>query len=213
MTVMSIQARRERERAERERLIVTAARELAESEGWDAVTTRRLATEIEYSQPVLYSHFKGKDAIMAAVAVEGCAEIAAEVRAARTSATDPRQAIAGVGAAYAAFADRRPALYDVMFTHIVDLPFATPEAPPALQEAFGELREAVRPFAGDDNLETLTETFWSGLHGLVTLMRNGRLRREDHERRLAILIGRFSNGPPGGRRARRSSRRHGPADP
>jgi hypothetical protein len=26
-------------------------------EGWDAVTTRRLSTEIEYSQPVLYKHF------------------------------------------------------------------------------------------------------------------------------------------------------------
>ncbi|WP_371782677.1 TetR/AcrR family transcriptional regulator [Streptosporangium subroseum] len=190
---MSIQERRERERAERERLIVTAARELTEAEGWDAVTTRRLATEIEYSQPVLYSHFKGKGAIMAAVAVEGCAEIAVEMRAVRTSATDPRQALADIGAAYVAFAERRPALYDVMFTHIVELPFATPEAPPALQAAFGEIREAVRPFAGDDNLKALTETFWSGLHGLITLMRNGRLRREDHERRLAILIGRFSN--------------------
>src|SRR3569833_4545352 len=83
---MSIQTRRERERAEREQLIVTAARELAESEGWDAVTTRRLAAEIEYSQPVLYSHFKGKDAIMAAVAVEGFAALAAELRAARSSA-------------------------------------------------------------------------------------------------------------------------------
>ncbi|GGN73150.1 hypothetical protein GCM10011579_050970 [Streptomyces albiflavescens] len=36
---MSIQPRREPERAERERLIVTAAREWAETEGWDAVTT------------------------------------------------------------------------------------------------------------------------------------------------------------------------------
>src|SRR3954464_10821556 len=103
---MSTQTRRERERAERERLIVTAARELAESEGWDAVTTRRLATEIEYSQPVLYSHFKGKDAIMAAVAVEDFADIGAEMRTARTSAADPRQALADVGAAYAAFAER-----------------------------------------------------------------------------------------------------------
>ena len=40
---MSIQERRERERAARERLIITAARELAETEGWEAVTTRRLA--------------------------------------------------------------------------------------------------------------------------------------------------------------------------
>jgi hypothetical protein len=59
---------------------------------------------------------------------------------------------------YAAFAEQRPALYDAMFTHAVDLPFANSGAPPALQEAFGELREAVRPLVRDDDLETLTET-------------------------------------------------------
>jgi hypothetical protein len=80
-----------------------------------------------------------------------------------------------------------------MFTHAVDLPFATAEAPPVLQEGFGELREAVRPLARDDDLETLTETLWSGPHGLLTLMRNGRLRHEDHERRLALLLSRFSH--------------------
>jgi AcrR family transcriptional regulator len=190
---MSTQMRRERERAAREQLIVTAARELAEAKGWEAVTTRRLAAQIEYSQPVLYSHFTGKDAIMAAVAVEGFAELAVELRTARTSATGPRQALADVGAAYAAFAERQPALYDAMFTHAVDLPFANPEAPAALHEAFAELRETVRPLAGDDDLETLAETVWSGLHGLVTLMRTGRLRREAHERRLTLLIRRFSS--------------------
>lgn len=189
---MSIQTRRERERAERERLIVTTARELAESEGWDAVTTRRLAAEIEYSQPVLYSHFSGKDAIMAAVVIEGCAELAIQLREARTSGSDPQRTLADVGAAYAAFAEQRPALYDAIFTRATILPFASPEAPAALQEAFAELREAVRPLAGDDDLASLTETYWSGLHGLVTLMSSGRLRREDHERRLAILINRFA---------------------
>jgi AcrR family transcriptional regulator len=189
---MSIQGRKERERAEREKLIITAARELAESEGWDAVTTRRLAAEIEYSQPVLYSHFKGKGAIMAAVAVEGCAELAAELRAARTASAEPAEALAGVAAAYTDFAERRPALYDAMFVHAVDLPFATPEAPAPLQEAFGELRETVRPFAGEDAVDVLTETFWSCLHGLLTLMRSGRMRREDHELRLAVLLRRFS---------------------
>ncbi|TYK46313.1 TetR/AcrR family transcriptional regulator [Actinomadura decatromicini] len=188
---MSIQTRRERERAERERLIVTAARELAESEGWDAVTTRRLAAEIEYSQPVLYSHFKGKDAIMAAVAVEGFADLAAELREARDGAR-PAHELAAVAAAYTGFAERRPALYDAMFTRSVDLPFASPEAPRALHAGFGELREALRPIAGDDDLDLLTETFWSGLHGLVTLTRAGRLPPERRDARLAVLVGRFS---------------------
>ncbi|MFF5208718.1 hypothetical protein [Streptosporangium sp. NPDC000396] len=40
---MAIQECKEREKAERHRLIITSAREPAETEGWDAVTTRRLA--------------------------------------------------------------------------------------------------------------------------------------------------------------------------
>ncbi|MEU5527694.1 WHG domain-containing protein [Micromonospora chersina] len=189
---MAIRERRERERAERERAIVAAARELAEAEGWDAVTTRRLAAEIEYSQPVLYSHFKGKGAIMAAVAVEGCGDLAAELAAARAAATDERQAVAGIATAYADFAERRPALYDAIFNLPTELPFASQDVPVELARAFAELAETLRPFAGDDNLETFTETFWSGLHGLVSLMRNGRLRREEHERRLALLVDRFA---------------------
>ncbi|KOG61610.1 MULTISPECIES: TetR/AcrR family transcriptional regulator [Streptomyces] len=190
---MSIQTRRERERAERERLIVTAARELAESEGWDAVTTRRLAAEIEYSQPVLYSHFKGKEAIMAAVAVQGCADLATELRQARTAVRGTREALAAVARTYTSFAERRPALYDVMFTHLVPLPFATEEAPAPLREAFAELLFAVEPIAAEgEDPGLLTETFWAGLHGLVTLMRSGRLPEHAHETRVALLISHFA---------------------
>jgi AcrR family transcriptional regulator len=185
---MSIQSRRERERAEREKLIVTAARELAEAEGWEAVTTRRLAEQVEYSQPVLYSHFKGKDAIMAAVAVEGFTDLAADLTAARHDTDD---ALAAVSAAYLSFADRRPALYDVMFNLSVDLPFATPQAPAALHAGFNELAEAIRPHAGDDDLGLLTELFWAALHGMATLTRAGRLPPEQHDRRLALLLARF----------------------
>jgi AcrR family transcriptional regulator len=189
---MPIRERRERERGQRERLIVTTARDLAEAEGWDAVTTRRLADLIEYSQPVLYSHFKGKDAIMAAVAVEGFAEIATQMRAARTQAPTSGAALAAVASAYVDFAERRPALYDAMFIHAVDLQFAHPETPAALGDAFSALREALQPFAGDDDLDVQTEVLWAALHGLVTLMRGGRLPRETHKSRITLLLDRFN---------------------
>jgi AcrR family transcriptional regulator len=188
---MSIQERRERERAEREKLIIAAARELAETEGWDAVTTRRLAERVEYSQPVLYSHFDGKDAIKAAVAVEGFAELATGLATARAAAPDPARALAAVSDAYMDFARRRPALYDAMFSQTVDLPFATAAAPSALHAGFGELAEALRPHANSDDLGLLTEAFWAALHGLVTLTRGGRLPAGSHDRRLAILLARF----------------------
>jgi AcrR family transcriptional regulator len=189
---MSIQERRERERADRERLIIAAARKLAEAEGWDAVTTRRLAAEIDYSQPVLYSHFSGKNAIMTAVAVEGIADLAAALRAARDAAGGPREALAAVAGAYVEFGRRQPALYEAMFTSPVDVPFASPESPAPLHAAFAELQAVVSPFAGDDQPGTLAETLWSGLHGLVTLLRDGRVRPEEHDARLALLLSRLA---------------------
>jgi len=189
---MAIRERRDRERADRERLIVTAARELAEAEGWEAVTTRRLADRVEYSQPVLYGHFKSMGAIMAAVAVEGFADLAAELRAVRAGEPEPARALAGVGSAYLGFAERRPALYDAMFARAVDLPFATADAPESLRAGFGELAEALRPYAGGEDLGLLTETYWAALHGLATLARGGRLPARFRDRRLAILLERFT---------------------
>ena len=112
---MSVQDRKQRERAERERLIVATARELAEQQGWDAVTTRQLAERIEYSQPVLYSHFRGKREIIGAVAIEGATELAAAIRAATSAAPDPRARVTALARTYLDFAENNPAVYDALF--------------------------------------------------------------------------------------------------
>src|SRR5690242_1798983 len=112
---MSVQERKARERAERERLIVATAREVAEQHGWDAVTTRLLAERIEYSQPVLYSHFRGKREIIGAVALEGATELAAAMRAAARAAGAPRARVTALAHAYLDFAARNPAVYDALF--------------------------------------------------------------------------------------------------
>lgn len=51
----------------RDRIVATAS-SLVDSEGLDAVSTRRLAAELGVSGPSLYNHFKGKDEILDAVA-------------------------------------------------------------------------------------------------------------------------------------------------
>ncbi|MGW4487063.1 TetR/AcrR family transcriptional regulator [Amycolatopsis sp. NPDC004368] len=182
---MNQRLRKERDRTERERRIVTAARELAEAEGWEAVTTRRLAALIEYSQPVLYSHFAGKDAIMAAAALEGFAEFAEHLGGVREGG------VRAVAEAYLAFADEKPALYDAMFTLASDLPFAADETPEVMQAAFATLLAVIEPVAGDQAPGTLTEVFWGALHGLVTLDRGHRLSAGHRADRLAVLVARF----------------------
>ncbi|MGA5195387.1 TetR/AcrR family transcriptional regulator [Streptomyces exfoliatus] len=194
---MSVQERKERERAVRERLIVATARELAEQQGWDAVTTRRLAERIEYSQPVLYSHFRGKREIIGAVALEGAAELAVALRAATSVAAaageGPRARVTALARAYLDFAERNPAVYDAMFQLDGGLAFAEEDTPEPLKDGFAALLETLAEVAGEGVHPGLfTEVFWAALHGLATLTRAGRLPRGDAERRAELLVDRLA---------------------
>jgi AcrR family transcriptional regulator len=188
---MAIEDRRQRERIARRRLITATARSLAENEGWDAVTTRRLSTEIEYSQPVLYKHFGSMEDIVEAVALEGFSELAETLRAARRGSAAPDDELGRVAAAFSDFAAKNPALYDAMFTRSTRLPFAAEDTPTPLTEAFGELREAVATISAARDVDTLTEVIWAALHGLVMLGRNDRLRPGYEAERLGVLIAQF----------------------
>jgi AcrR family transcriptional regulator len=192
---MAIEDRRERERAARRRLIVTTARKLAEAEGWDAVTTRRLSNEIEYSQPVLYKHFTGMEQIADAVAIDGFGELADVTRAAHSGAGTAGEALARIARAYLDFARDNPAVYDAMFTRATTLRFAAEDTPPQLEAAFAELHQAVGLIADEQDADTLTEVFWSALHGLATLDRAGRLRPGYDSERLQLLVKQFTSRP------------------
>lgn len=190
---MSIEDRRRRERAARRRLITATARSLAEREGWDAVTTRRLSTEIEYSQPVLYKHFAAMEDIIEAVALEGFGELADTLGAARRGDGSPRDALTRVAHAYSRFATENPALYDAMFTRATRLRFGASDSPEPLSAAFVQLREAVDPVAGGRDVDTLTEVLWAALHGLTTLARNDRLRPGRDTDRIQLLVAQFDD--------------------
>ena len=168
-------------RAGRRDRIVDAAREIAEADGWPAVTVRRLADTIGFSQPVLYGHFPdGRDGIIRAVALAGFARLAELLTAAgdRTAADD----LSGICAAYLDFARSQPATYEAMFSMPTDLEFARPTTPEPLRAAFGPLLSTM----GD---ETRAEILWSALHGLANLSRHGRLRPEHEQARVDLLIG------------------------
>ena len=190
---MAIADRRERERAARRRLIITAARKLAEAEGWDAVTTRRLSTEIEYSQPVLYKHFTGMEQIADAVAIDGFDELAGVIRAARSGAGAASDALTRIAHAYLDFARDNPAVYDAMFTRATILRFADKDTPAQLAAAFAGLRQAVGMVIDEQDADALTEVFWAALHGLVTLTRTGRLRPGYDSDRLQLLVDEFTH--------------------
>ena len=173
--------------AERRQQILDAARGIAEADGWTAVTSRRLADAIGYTQPVLYGHFPGgKTEIMRTVALAGFAELAAATRAAMGGKTGP-QAVAAVADAYLSFAATHPSLYEAMFQLPIDARFAQDDAEAELRSGFSALSAAL---GNDDG--TVTEVFWSALHGMSLLERAGRMRPEHRRSRIAELAARFA---------------------
>jgi AcrR family transcriptional regulator len=185
---MAIADRRLRDRTARRRLITSTARTLAEREGWDAVTTRRLSAEIEYSQPVLYKHFASMEDIVEAVALEGFGELAETLRTARRGAGGPEHELRLVAQAYSSFATENPALYDAMFTRATRLPFGAEGRPVQLSAGFAELRAAVASVASGRDVDTLTEVLWAALHGLAMLGRSDRLRPGREPDRIQLLV-------------------------
>jgi len=131
--------------AGRRQQILDAARGIAEADGWTAVTSRRLADAIGYTQPVLYGHFPGgKTEIMRTVALAGFAELAAATQAAMGGKTGP-QAVAAVADVYLDFAATHPSLYEAMFQLPIDARFAQDDAETELRSGFNALGAA-----GDD---------------------------------------------------------------
>lgn len=186
-------ARKARLLQEREAQIVAAARVLAEEQGWEAVTTRRLAEAIGYSQPVLYGHFpEGRSQIVTAVALVGFEELAAALTAARPQTGEGASGEARVRAlvvAYLDFAARHPATYEAMFHLPIGAAFASDETPRAMREGFDAIVDALlaldRP---PSDVGTAAEVVWGAVHGVATLQRAGRFSAENYERRVAELV-------------------------
>ena len=200
---MAIEDRRERERSARRQLIVATARALAEAEGWDAVTTRRLSTEIEYSQPVLYKHFSGMEQIADAVALDGYAEIAEAIRTAGDDDGPAETVLTRTAWAYLDFARDNPAVYDAMFSRTTALRFDDADTPPQLSAAFAALHQAVGRVADGRDGDTLIEVFWAALHGMVTLGATGRLPPDRVGDRVRLLVEQFARGREPPRQANR----------
>ncbi|GIJ80282.1 DNA-binding transcriptional regulator, AcrR family [Micromonospora phaseoli] len=167
--------------------IVTTAWQLAEAEGWAAVTTRRLAEHADVDLGALYERFADRGAVVVAVAVRGFADLAAALAAARGAVGRPAEVWPAVMAAYLDFAYANPEVYDAMFAHTPELTLGAEQVPATIAATFGELRAALNPLAAGRDADTLAELGWSLLHGMVMLTRGGRLRPEAQEQRDQLL--------------------------
>ena len=176
------QQRRERERATARASILSAARDLARQEGWDAVTMRRLAGKIDYSANFAYRYFTGRDDILLALVRDGFARLreamatagqqpisASADRASTTAAAAVRRA----AHAYLDFALTEPDLYQLMYgLGGVRVPTTdTWNEGQAVGDVLGGLLAA----ASDQQPEQHVLQLWATAHGLIALRVVGRV--------------------------------------
>ena len=187
--VNRIAERKLRDRQARRAQIISAARRIAELEGWPNVTVRRLSDEISYSQPVLYAHFGSREGILAAVAIEGFQELGLALEKARKR-VKRGNTVESVAAAYLEFAASSPALYEVMFSLSLRVPFDDAATPLQLRFAFSQLLELFQGLSSKP--EVLSELFWASLHGIAELTRTKRFPRSRQKERVKALVELFT---------------------
>lgn len=161
--------RRARERADlRERILETAV-DVLETEGVVALTMRRVATDMEYTAPVIYQHFANKDALLREIVAHGHRAMAAELERALGQPDVDRRMLESAEA-YVRFAGDHAHLYAVMNGTVVGGEERRALAAPA----HDLLRELLTAWSGHHDvdlgdLSDACEIVWGTLHGMASL--------------------------------------------
>ena len=158
--------------------LVHAARDILESQGYEALSLRAAARRVGVSQAAPYNHFADKSALLAAIAAQGFNEFATAMRQEMAAAVDPQARLNAAGIAYVAFATSNPSLFKLMFGSSAHKASDDPELDAARTSAYEVLRGAVHSVqvsaprhAPDEPLESLRS--WALVHGLATMINEG----------------------------------------
>jgi AcrR family transcriptional regulator len=158
--------------------LIRSAREILESEGYEALTLRAAARRAGVSQAAPYNHFADKAALLAAIAALGFMEFAAAMRREMEAAVDPTERLNATGIAYVAFATSNPGLFKLMFGSNVKQESGNPDLDAARISAYEVLRGAVQSVHASgprhpqqEELESLGS--WALVHGLSTMINEG----------------------------------------
>ncbi|HVU56265.1 MAG TPA: TetR/AcrR family transcriptional regulator [Puia sp.] len=170
---MGIVDRKQRQKEEVRSSILDTAWDLVVTEGWQSFSIRKIADAIEYSVPVIYSHFENKDAILLEFNRKGFGLLAEALAVAKAGQTDPADQIRAMGRAYWKFAFANKEYYQLMF----GLGIPTCETAikiPAMAEFNQVITSSIVAMVPQGQQPAFDpflkyQSFWSMLHGLVSI--------------------------------------------
>ncbi|WP_267715806.1 TetR/AcrR family transcriptional regulator [Streptomyces sp. CoH17] len=147
-------------------------------EGGEPFSLRAVARQAGVSPTAPYRHFKDRDALESALAVEGFRELLAILGDGRDLPASPPD-LAEFAVTYVAFALRRPALFRVMFGKACnDADDERVKAADALHDLLAGALDHVFP---DADASALASAGWGLAHGLACLYLDGKLQAASGE--------------------------------
>jgi AcrR family transcriptional regulator len=162
--------------------LLKAAAQMVSEGGPGKVTMRALSDRIGVSRTALYQHFKNKNDLLSAVAVDSYAGLKARLHEIRSDdASDLVSRLHDMSVAYVAFALENPDQYKLMFGDEVLKDGVSPELSAASLSAYDELISLIeicqeeKRIAGEDPL-SVANVFWAMCHGLSMLLLSGQIQ-------------------------------------
>lgn len=165
------------------RALLDAALEQVREEGAAALSLREVARRAGVTHAAPYRHFASKEALVAAVAEEGFRTMRETLLAAMDPDAGPGENLGRIGVAYVRFAVGHPSHFRVMYGAGQGDVASFPEMAEAGRGAFEVLVQTVEAGvrAGelrDEPIPSLSLAAWSIVHGLASLLVEGKLPPE-----------------------------------
>ena len=160
--------------------ILTAARDLARSEGWTKVSIRKIAREIKYTPPVIYEHFKNKEAILIELETFGFRQLRYKLEETGEGSSPPLQRLLTMSEGYWDWTFENKELYEVKF-NLDGIRCSQPNTK-ALKESGQPILSVLKELhLFDSGLEELFFNWWAIMHGHVSLILSGQVPGMSHQ--------------------------------
>jgi len=158
--------------------LLEAAEKRIHEGGLEALSLRKLASDVGVTTMATYHHFANKKALLVQVAINGFNDFEQRISTAVDGAKSPADAVDRIMQAYYAFARERPHVYHLMFGQEIYKEKQTiPEFKQAAQHGFYVMARAVKIHMDRSGHEIDPDAIglclWAILHGRVCLATEG----------------------------------------
>lgn len=157
--------------------VVLAAREVIETKGHHGFSMKELATRLGVTEPALYRHFAGREALISEVALRGAIELSDVLLNATEGIADPFESMRAYGRTYVRHCHQNPGWFRVQFTRTATDGILQHSALEACIKRAVERREALfkvwrraLPPGEEDRVADLYRTVWTMAHGASTFV-------------------------------------------